>query len=74
MQEMAEELGFSAAHRRLRCVGHIFNLTARAILFGTNAADLRRVMDQAAEEIGEVSIFRNEGSIGKLHNIVKYIY
>ncbi|KAM3448845.1 hypothetical protein NHJ6243_010059, partial [Beauveria neobassiana] len=37
LDHLAVELGFNKQQRRLRCSGHIINLVARSILFGTDA-------------------------------------
>jgi hypothetical protein len=37
IEDLGVELGFNKQHRRLRCCGHIINLVARSILFGTDA-------------------------------------
>ncbi|OAR03118.1 hypothetical protein LLEC1_06175 [Akanthomyces lecanii] len=37
LDHLAVELGFDKQQRRLRCGGHIINLVARSILFGTDA-------------------------------------
>lgn len=68
--------------RRARCVGHVINLAAKALIFGTDvdafifkiageakARRKRRVeMVQKAQEV-----WRSKGAIGKLHNLVKAI-
>ncbi|OBS17423.1 hypothetical protein FPOA_12072 [Fusarium poae] len=36
LEDLGIELGFKKQHRRLRCCGHIINLVARSILFGTD--------------------------------------
>ena len=74
IQSIAASLGFSAKYRRLRCVGHILNLVAQSILFGTDPASLQKDMEQATQDIEEVVVWRRQGPIGKLHNVVKYIY
>lgn len=67
------ELGFNKKHRRLRCCGHIINLVARSILFGTDA-DAFEEDCQAEKEIqDDVMIWRAKGPIGKLHNIVHWV-
>jgi hypothetical protein len=38
-------LEFEATEWRLRCAGHIFNLVAHSILFGTNNANLEPIGD-----------------------------
>jgi hAT family C-terminal dimerisation region len=63
-------------HRRLRCLGHIINLSAKAFLFGSdpNAFDEDIEKTQRYEELKkEREHWRKQGPIGKLHNIVTYI-
>jgi hypothetical protein len=36
LQAVAKACGFNAAHRRLRCNGHVINLAVQAFLFGKN--------------------------------------
>ncbi|XWX00783.1 hypothetical protein V2A60_008804 [Cordyceps javanica] len=55
LDELAGELGFKKQHRRLRCCGHIINLVARSILFGTDA-DAFEEDCQADKELQEESI------------------
>jgi hypothetical protein len=63
-------------HRRLRCLGHIINLGAKACLFGPDPNDFEKgieVTQQFEEEKKEQEIWRKQGPIGKLHNVVTYI-
>ena len=62
--------------RRLRCLGHIINLCAQALILGKDADKSLRKLEAAHigsdwEKIGK--IWRKHGSIGKLHNIIRYI-
>lgn len=62
--------------RRLQCVGHIINLAAQAFLFGKDVETFQveaRVARDARLEQRELDIWRQKGSLGKLHNLVKYI-
>ncbi|OBS16274.1 hypothetical protein FPOA_13066 [Fusarium poae] len=60
-------------HRRLRCCGHIINLVARSILFGTDV-DAFEEDCQADKEIqDEVQLWRSKGPVGKLHNIIHWV-
>lgn len=73
LDELACELGFNKQHRRLRCCGHIINLVARSILFGTDA-DVFEEDCQANKELqDEMKLWRAKGPIGKLHNIVHWV-
>lgn len=62
--------------RRLRCLGHVINLSAQKFILGQTAKkDLRRLdalrEKGAFEKIEEY--WRNKGPLGKLHNLVKHI-
>jgi hypothetical protein len=73
LEDLGIELGFKKQHRRLRCCGHIINLVARSILFGTDV-DAFEEDCQADKEIqDEVQLWRSKGPIGKLHNIIHWV-
>ncbi|KAM4063253.1 reverse transcriptase (RNA-dependent DNA polymerase) [Hirsutella rhossiliensis] len=57
LEDLGAELGFNKQHRRLRCCGHIINLVARSILFGTDA-DAFEEDCQANQEIQDERIER----------------
>jgi hypothetical protein len=75
--EILKALGINdtVEHRRLRCLGHIINLAAKAFLFGANSDVFEKEIDsvQLEEEQVELDIWRKRGPVGKLHNVVKYI-
>jgi hypothetical protein len=62
--------------RRLRCLGHITNLCARALLLGKGAS---KAMDEAEAQLRKGDFdaldrfWRARGAIGRLHNIVRYV-
>jgi hypothetical protein len=65
---------FDTKQSRLRCFGHIVNLVAKSLLFGGASAQLQKEL--GAVESGDeraFNIWREQGAIGKLHNIVYYI-
>jgi hypothetical protein len=73
LEDLGTEFGFNKQHRRLRCCGHIINLVARSILFGTDA-DAFEDDCQAEKEIqDEIKLWRSKGPIGKLHNIIHWV-
>ncbi|PNP55197.1 hypothetical protein FNYG_15548 [Fusarium nygamai] len=73
LEDLGTEFGFNKQHRRLRCCGHIINLVARSILFGTDA-DTFEDDCQAEKEIqDEIKLWRSKGPIGKLHNITHWV-
>ena len=62
--------------RRIRCFGHIINLSARAFLFGKNpdAFEVEDAMNISLERHLEKSeAWRKQGPVGKLHNIATWI-
>lgn len=57
---------------RLRCVGHIFNLIVKAILYGRGITDFeKRILGCSDRE--HFDLWRRLGAIGKIHNFVKWI-
>jgi hypothetical protein len=62
--------------RKVRCLGHIINLAAKAFLFGKNADAFEDSTDTARKN-GHLEALREEwrkqGPVGKLHNTVKFI-
>ncbi|KPA35844.1 transposase [Fusarium langsethiae] len=73
LEELATELGFNKQHHRLRCCGHIINLVARSILFGTDADAFEEDCQADKELQDEMRLWRAKGPIGKLHNIVHWV-
>ncbi|KJZ69950.1 hypothetical protein HIM_10658 [Hirsutella minnesotensis 3608] len=73
LEELGSELGFNKQHRRLRCCGHIINLVARSILFGTDADAFEDDCQSDKEVQDEMKLWRARGPIGKLHNIVHWV-
>jgi hypothetical protein len=78
VEEILRQLNIddSVEHRRLRCLGHIINLGAKAFLFGQNPdAFVKEVIaaDDIDDELKALKIWRAKGPIGKLHNVVVYI-
>ncbi|WKT53885.1 Parallel beta-helix repeat [Fusarium oxysporum f. sp. vasinfectum] len=71
MEVIGAELGFNGRLRRGRCIGHIINLSAKAILFGKNADAFEQQLSSAeALSDTEYARWRKKGPVGKLHNIV----
>jgi hypothetical protein len=75
--------GFNPEERRLRCLGHIINLTVKLLLFNGNVGDLGKEMKQIVANVEEdvpahlrearIKEWRACGVVGKLHNIIVYI-
>jgi hAT family C-terminal dimerisation region len=62
--------------RRLRCWGHVLNLSAEAFLFGKNADAFeveQNINIQLGRVIDELAAWRKHGPIGKLHNFVIWV-
>lgn len=62
--------------RRLRCLGHVINLSAQAFLLGKQSQETLGQLELANlrhdfEAIAKV--WREQGALGRLHNIVRYI-
>jgi hypothetical protein len=70
---MANELDFNKDHKRLRCMGHIVNLIAKAVLYGKDPASLQKEIEQARKDLDQLKLWRSRGPIGRLHNVVKFI-
>ena len=62
--------------RRVRCLGHIINLAAKAFLFGKDADAFEDSTDTACRN-GHLEALREEwrkqGPVGKFHNTIKFI-
>lgn len=66
---------YDPLHHRLRCNGHIINLTAQAFLFSTDedALDSTNNLNSFIPTEQEMESWRRKGPLGKLHNLVVYI-
>lgn len=74
MEVIAEEFGFRASERRLRCAGHIINLIARNLLFGFDR-NLFELEDSVSANLkDELKRWRRTGPVGKAHNLIVWIY
>jgi hypothetical protein len=62
--------------RRLRCLGHVINLAAQAFLFGRKSQEALEELDLAyrRHDFDAIAkVWRKQGVLGRLHNIVRYI-
>ena len=62
--------------RRLRCLGHIVNLAARAFLLGHGAEKTLDELEIAylRHDFQKIALtWRKQGALGRFHNIVRYI-
>lgn len=73
LDHLAVELGFNRQQRRLRCSGHIIDLVARSILFGTDADAFVEDCLAETEIQDDVRLWRAKGPIGKLHNTIHWV-
>jgi hypothetical protein len=76
LKALSDLLKFETTKRRLRCVGHIFNLVAHSILFSTDNANLKPISDAIYDDdilSLELAKWRVKGLIGKLYNLVLWI-
>jgi hypothetical protein len=66
--------GIDVKESRLRFFGHVVNLVIKALLYGSKSGTLQQELSAAAggDEVS-FKIWREQGSIGRLHNIVTYI-
>ena len=63
--------------RRLRCLRHIINLAAKAFLYSKEADAFEKDIESFKEKsdlLKELTLWRKRGPIGKLYNIVIFIY
>ena len=70
---MAQELGFDARQRHVRCMGHVINLMAHKVLFGSDVESFEHELGNVIAEAVELLTWRRKGPIGKLHNLIRYI-
>ena len=72
---MSAEVDNLAEHFRIRCFGHILNLSAKAFLEGESSEifDHHISPTEADDELELLREWRKRGAIGKLHNLVHWI-
>lgn len=73
LRSLAEHLpGLHGKEDRLRCVGHIINLIVKALLFGKGLGKLEKDLLSAGDK-ETFTRWRQEGPIGKLHNLCVWV-
>jgi hypothetical protein len=72
LEILGTEYFFDASERHILCMGHIINLTAQQVLFGSDVDAFEPELCTSVEEL-ELQQWRKKGPIGRLHNLVKYI-
>jgi hypothetical protein len=71
---LAKELGFNAAERYVLCMGHIINLVAYKILFGSDVESFEQELQtKVTAEVVELATWCRKGPIGRLYNLIRYI-
>jgi hypothetical protein len=77
--ELAERLrtagypSFDPVTSRLRCFGHVLNLTVKRILCGTDVDAFEGEIPAAQDQLAELQRWRRAGPLGKLYNTLTYI-
>lgn len=62
--------------RRLRCLGHVINLAAKAFLYGKDFDAFEKDVENVRENselLKELDVWRKRGPVGKLHNVIVFI-
>jgi hypothetical protein len=73
LELLSYELGFNAAERHVRCMGHVINLVAYKVLFGSDVESFEHELQDVTAELVELLTWRRKGPIGMLHNLIRYI-
>jgi hypothetical protein len=74
MKLLAMKLGINAEHRYVLCMGHMINLVAHEVLFGSDIEAFELELESTVTtELVELATWRKKGPIGKLHNLIRYI-
>jgi hypothetical protein len=74
MAIIGEELAINTDERHVLCIGHIINLVAHEVLFGTDVESFELELESSVTtEAVELAIWRRKEPIGKLHNLTRYI-
>jgi hypothetical protein len=71
---VAQEYGFNATHRRLRCGPHTLNLIGQTLLWGKgSAASFDNGVQELTDEHDFIEEWRRVGPLGVLLSIINYI-
>ncbi len=69
-------LDLDLGEQRLRCMGHIINLIAKAFIFGNKSetfeADIA-IAENTNDLEAEIRLQGKQNAIGKLHNLIRFI-
>jgi hypothetical protein len=69
------KLNYDPKHHRLRCQGHIINLSVKSFLFVTDKENIQEdeAIDTMKVTLEEIEQWRKKGPLGKLHNFVVWL-
>jgi len=70
---LGDELFIDTRKRHVRCMGHVINLVAQAVLFGEDVESFEDSIANVTTEEVELRTWRRKGPIGKLHNLIRFI-
>lgn len=74
MNILTGQLSIDADHRYVLCMGHVINLVAHQVLFGTDVEAFEHELEvNITTEAVELASWRKKGPIGRLHNLIRYI-
>jgi chorismate mutase len=65
-------MGFNPKAKRLRCIGHIFNLIAERYLYGQDVTKFKEQYSKAGAPERR-KLWRERNKVGKLHNLIVYV-
>ena len=72
LAELTTKHAINTKQRHVLCIGHVINLVAQQILFGSDVDAFEPELVILVEQL-ELQQWRRSGPIGKLHNLIKYI-
>ncbi len=70
LSELLKSILFDLLKKRLRCAGNIINLAANAFPYCQNPKDIERQLTFDQSEVSRLTLWRQRGAVGKLHNFV----
>jgi hypothetical protein len=73
MELLTTKLFLNAKESHVLCAGHIINLIAEQVLWGSSKDAFETELTNITAEEVELQSWRNRGPMGKLHNVIKYI-
>lgn len=73
LNHLSELLNIDLDKRRVMCMGHVINLVAQEVLFGSDIDAFELELTNVTTEELELLNWRKRGPIGKLHNLIRYI-